>query len=82
MAVKLMFDGVRGRRINTRKRVRLLLAFFEDRVPPLFHNLRDEALRKDRHLSIELARLIIREDSSLKMVPLLSDSAERVQVTG
>jgi hypothetical protein len=29
MAVKLMFDGVRGPRINTRKRVRLLLAFFE-----------------------------------------------------
>lgn len=82
MAVKLMFDGVRGRRINTRKRVRLLLAFFEDRVPPLFHDLRDEAMRKDRHLSIELGRLIIRENSGLKMVPFLSDSVERVRATG
>lgn len=61
MAVKLMFDGVRGRRINTRKRVRLLLAFFEDRVPPLFHELRAEAMRKDRHLIIDLARLVIQD---------------------
>ena len=82
MAVKLMFDGVRGRRINTRKRVRLLLASLEDRVPPLFRDLRDEAIRKDRHLSIELGRLIIRENGGLKMAPFLSDSIERVRVTG
>jgi hypothetical protein len=68
MAVKLMFDGVRGRRINTRKRVRLLLAFFEDRIPPLFHELRGEAIRKDRHLRIDFGRLIFRETGGLKMV--------------
>ena len=66
MAVKLMFDGVRGRRINTRKRVRLLLAFFEGRVPPLFHELRGEAMRKDRHLSIDFVRLI-RETDGVKV---------------
>lgn len=65
MAVKLMFDGVRGRKINTRKRVRLLLAFFDPRVPPLFHDLRAEAMRKDRHLDIDFARLVIEENNVL-----------------
>jgi len=69
MAVKLMFDGVRGRRINTRKRVRLLLAFFEGRIPPLFHELRGEAMRKDRHLSIDFVRLIV-EAGGLKVAQL------------
>ena len=40
MAVKFMFDGPRGRRINTRKRVRLLLGFFQEEVPALFWELR------------------------------------------
>jgi hypothetical protein len=69
MAVKLMFDGVRGRRINTRKRVRLLLAFFGNHVPTLFHELRAEAMRKDRHLAIDFARLVIQETNGLKVVP-------------
>lgn len=68
MAVKLMFDGVRGRKINTRKRVRLLLAFFEPRVPPLFHDLRAEAMRKDLHLDIDFARLVIEANDTLKLV--------------
>jgi hypothetical protein len=68
MAVKIMFDGVRGRKINTRKRVRLLLAFFEDHIPLLFHDLRDEATRKDPHLSIEFGRLVFLENGGLKVV--------------
>ncbi len=40
MAIKLMFDGPHGKRINTRKRVRLLLGSFEERVPLLFDELR------------------------------------------
>lgn len=40
MAVKLLFDGgPRGRRINTRKRVRLILGFYGDKVPHLFDEL-------------------------------------------
>ena len=77
MAVKIMFDGVRGPKINTRKRVRLFLAFFEDRIPPLFHDLRDEAMRKDRHLSIEFGRLVPLENGGLKMVPFDDDISSR-----
>ena len=79
MAVKLMFDGVRGHRINTRKRVRLLLAFLEDSVPTLFHDLRGEAMRKDRHLSIDFGRLVYRETGGLKVVPFIGtpDHSER-----
>jgi hypothetical protein len=69
MAVKLMFDGVRGRRINTRKRVRLLLACFEDRIPPLFNDLREKAMRKDRHLGIDFGRLVETETGGLEVVP-------------
>jgi hypothetical protein len=68
MAVKLIFDGVRGRKINTRKRVRLLLAFFGPCVPPLFHDLRAEAMRKDQHLDIDFAKLVIEENDALKLV--------------
>jgi hypothetical protein len=69
MAVKLMFDGVRGRRISTRKRVRLLLAFFEDQIPLLFYELRDEAMKKDLHLCIDFVRLVIRESGGAEVVP-------------
>jgi len=68
MAVKLIFDGVQGRRINTRKRVRLLLALFAPEVPPLFHKLRAEAMRKDRHLDIDFAKLVIHQSSGLEVV--------------
>jgi hypothetical protein len=69
MGVKLMFDGVRGRKINARKRVRLLLAFFGPHVPPLFHDLRAEAMRKDQHLDIDFAKLVIEENDALKLAP-------------
>lgn len=41
------------------------LAFFESSVPPLFHDLRAEAMRKDRHLDIDFARLVIEENKVL-----------------
>ena len=52
MAVELMFDGPRGRRINARKRVRLLLGFFQEEVPALFWEMREEAMR-DPYLRID-----------------------------
>jgi hypothetical protein len=62
MAVKFAMEGPRGTRINTRKRVKLVLGFCEDKkgggIPELFYHLRDEALRKDRFLRIEFCRLI------------------------
>jgi len=53
MAVKFVIEGPKGRRINTRKRVRLVLGFFEDKVPDLFWELQQQALRHDRHLKID-----------------------------
>jgi hypothetical protein len=53
MAIKFMLDGPRGRQINTRKRVRLLLGFFQEEVPELFWDLRQEAMR-DPQLKIDL----------------------------
>jgi len=52
-AVKYVIDGPNGKRINTRKRVRLILGFFKEEVPNLFWELRREALRHDRHLEID-----------------------------
>jgi hypothetical protein len=58
MAIKLLFDnGPRGRRINTRKRVRLLLGFYGERVPHIFFELREEAQRRDRHTRIDFVQL-------------------------
>jgi hypothetical protein len=58
MAVKLLFDGgPRGRRINTKKRVRLLLGFYGDAVPHLFHELREQAELRDPHLEIRFIQL-------------------------
>ncbi len=53
MAVKFVLDGPKGKRINTRKRVRLILGFFQDEVPDLFWELRCQALRHDRYLEID-----------------------------
>jgi hypothetical protein len=52
MVVKLVFDGPRGRHVNTRKRGRLVLGFFSDEVPELFWKLRRQAM-KDRYLEID-----------------------------
>lgn len=57
-AAKFAFDGPNGTRINPRKRVKLVLGFCGDEVPPLFHDLRAQALKRDRHLQIEFCRLI------------------------
>jgi hypothetical protein len=58
MAVKLLFDdGPRGKKINTRKRVRLMLGFYGETVPHIFHELRDQAKRRDRHTEIDFVKI-------------------------
>ncbi len=57
MALKLLFDGPRGGRINTRKRVRLVLGFDEEHPPDLFHNLRAVATQKDKHMKVDFVRM-------------------------
>jgi hypothetical protein len=56
MSIKYAFDGPRGRRINTRKRVRLLLGFFQEDVPKRFWELRNQALRYDKYLQIDFVQ--------------------------
>jgi len=67
MAVKFILDGPRGAQINTRKRVRLFLGFFSDRVPNLFYELRDQAKRKDRYLEIEFVKFVFDGERNLKL---------------
>ena len=67
MAVKFIFDGPRGARINTRKRVRLFLGFFADHVPNLFYELRDQAKRKDRYLEVEFVKFILDGEHNLEL---------------
>ncbi len=58
MAVKFAIEGPVGRKINTRKRVKLILGFCGKKVPKLFFDLRTQALKKDRFLKIDFCRLI------------------------
>ena len=58
MAIKLMFDGgPKGKRINTKKRVRLLLGLYENEVPRLFDELRNEKTRRDKFAKIDFVHL-------------------------
>lgn len=58
MAVKFAMDGPTGNRINTRKRVKLVLGLSGVPIPELFPQLRSEAVKRDRHLQIKFCRLI------------------------
>ena len=58
MAVKFAIDGPKGSRINTRKRVKLILGFCGEKIPELFIDIKNQALRKDRFLHIDSCRLI------------------------
>jgi hypothetical protein len=58
MAVKFAFEGPRGKKINTRKRVKLILGFCGETIPELFLDMKAEALRRDHFLQIEFYRLI------------------------
>jgi len=63
MAIKLLFDGgPKGKRINTRKRVRLLLGFYGEKVPHIFDELRDESKRRDPYTEIEFIRISNKDD--------------------
>ncbi|MFC2166952.1 hypothetical protein ACFLQZ_03205 [Acidobacteriota bacterium] len=59
MAVKFLYDGPGGRKIHSRKRVKLILGFCHEVVPSLFYKLREEAKRKDRYLDIHFCRYTV-----------------------
>lgn len=56
MAIKFLFEGPKGKKIYTTKRVRLILGFCGEKVPPLFFKLRKQAMRKDPFLKIDFCR--------------------------
>ena len=67
MAIKFMLDGPSGRRIDTRKRVRLLVGFFGDAPQALFSHLRNAAIKRDRHLSVDFVRFSWGEHGELRL---------------
>jgi hypothetical protein len=61
-AVKLMFEGPKGSRINSKRRVRLMLGFFGNYVPPLFDEFRTRKEGPDRYLKIDFVKLSIDQE--------------------
>lgn len=73
MAIKFVFDGPKGKLINTRKRVRLILGFFNERVPELFWELRRQALKNDRYLEIDFIQFAQKGGKNGKLVLTQND---------
>jgi len=57
MAVKFAFEGPSGQTIHTRKRVKLILGFFDDFVVERFERLKTQAMKKDKYLEIYLCQM-------------------------
>jgi hypothetical protein len=63
MAVKLLFDrGPKGKKINTKKRVRLLLGFYGEKVPQIFYELQNGAKKGDAYTEIDFVRISKKDD--------------------
>lgn len=71
--IKFIFDGPRGRRINARKRVRLILGFFQEEVPELFWDMREEAVRRDPYLEIDFVGFTHPDGLEGKLKPTRKD---------
>ncbi len=72
MAVKLLLDnGPRGRRVNTKKRVRLVLGLFSNQIPPLFIKLKEQAYQEDKYLQVDFVSLkVVKDIEGKEMVRL------------
>ena len=57
MAVKFAFEGPRGQKIHTRKRVKLILGFFGDNAAKRFEKLKPQAMKKDKYLEIYFCQM-------------------------
>jgi hypothetical protein len=69
MAVKLLFDRGPWGKINTRKRVRLLLGFYGKDVPHIFNELLDAFKSGDSYTEIDFVRITNNDDSiSLSLI--------------
>jgi hypothetical protein len=77
MAVKLCFDGPATGKINSTKRVRLILGFFQRAVPPLFYKLREVAMSKDKYLKIDFVQISGSPTEGLSLTSLTSELSSR-----
>ncbi|MCK5706660.1 MAG: hypothetical protein KAI43_03325 [Candidatus Aureabacteria bacterium] len=69
-----MFEGPKGDKINTRKRVRLILGFCGDKTPEIFEKLREVAIQKDKHLKIDFCRFVIdKKKKEIKLEGLIHE---------
>ncbi|MBS3820108.1 hypothetical protein KGY73_11490, partial [bacterium] len=57
--------GPLGKRVNTRKRVRLILGFCEGKVPDHFSEIRKEAEKRDPYLEIDFVRMFQEGDGEI-----------------
>jgi hypothetical protein len=73
MAVKFFFDGTSTGKINSKKRVRLIIGFFNDYIPPIFKTLRQVALEKDKHLKIDFIQISGTPNTGLSLTCLDPD---------
>ena len=70
MAIKILFDkGPRGRRISTKKRVRLVLGSCSSETPPLFDKIRTQAKKVDSYLKIDFVQFIQNENGDIELLP-------------
>jgi len=68
MGVKFLFDrDPLGRRINTKKRVRLILGFCDSEIPHLFLELRKQAEREDQYLKIDFVHMFKNENGDIEL---------------
>lgn len=68
MAIKFVVDGPRGRGVDVRRRVQLILGFFQGNVPELFWDIRAQAMRADRYLKIDLVTFVYSGDPGGELV--------------
>lgn len=62
MAIKLIKEGPKGKKIGTKKRVRLILGFCNERVHPLFHILKNTLEQKDKYTRIDFVNIKLNND--------------------
>ncbi len=74
MAIKLITEGPKGKMINTKKRVKLVLGACRETVPGIFRQLKDAAL-KDKHMQISLVQ-IVKENDNVRLEPVSFESKD------
>ena len=73
MAIKLITEGSNGSKIDTTKRVKLVLGACRETVPSIFRQLKEAALKKDKYMQISFVQ-IIKENGKVRLNPISYES--------